>query len=119
MKRRRGTQRRILPTHSRRALVLSATLANWPGCKRGCMRDTLVIRFTFHLFGDRMQVAQSSAEKSRQIYLAGFDVFRPDAAEHGEHLKALCIERGLTGLYPSDSGLPSGLSARVAARWIC
>jgi nucleoside 2-deoxyribosyltransferase len=66
-----------------------------------------------------MQEAPRSAEKSPQIYLAGFDVFRPDAAEHGERLKALCIERGLTGLYPSDGGLPAGLSAQAAARWIC
>jgi nucleoside 2-deoxyribosyltransferase len=66
-----------------------------------------------------MQDVQSAAPKSPQIYLAGFDVFRLDAAEHGERLKALCIERGLTGLYPSDGGLPAGLSAQVAARWIC
>jgi nucleoside 2-deoxyribosyltransferase len=83
------------------------------------MRDTLDVRLTFNLFGDCMQVAQSAAERSPRIYLAGFDVFRPDAAEHGEHLKALCIERGFTGLYPSDSGLPAGLSPQVAARWIC
>ncbi|APR37172.1 nucleoside 2-deoxyribosyltransferase [Paraburkholderia sp. SOS3] len=66
-----------------------------------------------------MQVARSATRKSPQIYLAGFDVFRPDAAAHGEQLKALCIERGLTGLYPSDGGLPAGLDAQVAARWIC
>jgi nucleoside 2-deoxyribosyltransferase len=66
-----------------------------------------------------MQETPRAAEKSPQIYLAGFDVFRPDAAEHGERLKTLCVERGLTGLYPSDSGLPAGLSSHVAARWIC
>jgi nucleoside 2-deoxyribosyltransferase len=66
-----------------------------------------------------MQVAQRAAKKSPQIYLAGFDVFRPNAADHGERLKALCIERGLTGLYPGDGGLPAGLRAQDAARWIC
>jgi nucleoside 2-deoxyribosyltransferase len=66
-----------------------------------------------------MQVAQSAANKSPHIYLAGFDVFRPDAAEYGEHLKTLCNARGLTGLYPSDSNLPPGLRAQDAARWIC
>jgi nucleoside 2-deoxyribosyltransferase len=66
-----------------------------------------------------MQVTQNAAAKSPQIYLAGFDVFRPDAAAHGEYLKALCRERGLTGLYPSDGALPAALSAQDAARWIC
>jgi nucleoside 2-deoxyribosyltransferase len=66
-----------------------------------------------------MQVAQNAVERLPQIYLAGFDVFRPDAAEHGERLKALCAARGLAGLFPSDSELPPGLRAQDAARWIC
>jgi nucleoside 2-deoxyribosyltransferase len=66
-----------------------------------------------------MQAVQNTATKPPQVYLAGFDVFRPNAAEHGEHLKALCIERGLVGLYPSDGAPPVGLGAQNTARWIC
>ncbi|WP_404983465.1 nucleoside 2-deoxyribosyltransferase [Caballeronia sp. LZ031] len=52
------------------------------------------------------------------IYLAGFDVFRRDAKEHGEHLKQLCRDRGFVGLYPLDGQVPSSLRGRDAARWI-
>lgn len=54
-----------------------------------------------------------------KIYLAGFDVFRPDAIAHGERLKALCTEFGHVGLYPLDNALPTGLHGEAAARWIC
>ncbi|MDQ0510752.1 nucleoside 2-deoxyribosyltransferase [Ancylobacter amanitiformis] len=37
-----------------------------------------------------------------RLYLAGPDVFRPDAAAEGERLKRLCREAGLEGLYPLD-----------------
>jgi len=52
------------------------------------------------------------------VYLAGFDVFEPDALQRGNHLKALCSEAGLEGLYPLDNQLPSGLAGPAAARWI-
>ncbi len=52
------------------------------------------------------------------IYLAGFDVFRPDARAHGERLKAWCAQAGHRGLYPLDHALPEGLSGAAAARWI-
>ncbi len=39
----------------------------------------------------------------RKIYLAGFDVFRPDAAEYGMDMKRLCEAYGFEGLYPLDS----------------
>ena len=55
---------------------------------------------------------------SLTIYLAGFDVFRPDAVAHGEHLKALCAQAGHHGLYPLDTALPPGLTGPAAARWI-
>lgn len=58
------------------------------------------------------------AAMSMMIYLAGFDVFRPDALAHGAHLKALCAARGHTGLYPLDNALPAGLTGAAAARWI-
>jgi len=54
----------------------------------------------------------------RGIYLAGFDVFRADAMEQGERLKALCRAHGFEGLYPLDNALPAGLSGRAAAQWI-
>jgi nucleoside 2-deoxyribosyltransferase len=38
-----------------------------------------------------------------KIYLAGPDVFLPDAVEIGQRKVALCARHGLTGLYPLDS----------------
>jgi nucleoside deoxyribosyltransferase len=55
---------------------------------------------------------------SLTIYLAGFDVFRPDAVAQGERLKALCALAGHHGLYPLDKALPAGLAGPAAARWI-
>ncbi|WP_374585795.1 nucleoside 2-deoxyribosyltransferase [Ideonella dechloratans] len=53
------------------------------------------------------------------VYLAGFDVFRPDAVSQGERLKACCAAQGWQGLYPLDNALPEGLQGLAAARWIC
>ncbi len=50
-----------------------------------------------------------------KIYLAGPDVFRPDALAYGEHLKRLCREHGLTGLYPLDTAIAAQLSGNEAA----
>lgn len=52
------------------------------------------------------------------IYLAGFDVFRPDAQAQGDRLKALCAMHGHRGLYPLDHALPADLSGHAAAHWI-
>lgn len=52
------------------------------------------------------------------IYLAGPEVFRPDALAEGERLKALCSEAGLAGLYPLDGAPPEGETA-VAIRTRC
>jgi len=38
----------------------------------------------------------------RTVYLAGPDVFLPDAVELGARKKALCERHGFTGLYPLD-----------------
>ncbi len=54
----------------------------------------------------------------QRVYLAGFDVFRPDAVAQGEHLKAMCAAHGLIGLYPLDNATPPGLSGGVLATWI-
>ncbi|NBB09965.1 nucleoside 2-deoxyribosyltransferase [Pseudomonas sp. SLFW] len=54
-----------------------------------------------------------------RIYLAGFDVFRADAIEHGRYLKTLCEAHGLEGLYPFDNEVEQGLSPHDTARRIC
>ena len=41
-----------------------------------------------------------------RLYLAGPDVFRPDAAEHGRRLVALCARHGFTGVFPLADTLP-------------
>lgn len=38
----------------------------------------------------------------KKIYLAGFDVFYPDAEQRGERMKKICKEYGFTGLFPLD-----------------
>ena len=53
------------------------------------------------------------------VYLAGFDVFRADAIDHGRRLKALCDQHGLEGLYPFDNDVPEGLTPEEAAAAIC
>jgi nucleoside 2-deoxyribosyltransferase len=53
------------------------------------------------------------------VYLAGFDVFRPDAIEHGRYLKALCAAQGMEGLYPFDNEVTPGLTPAATARLIC
>ncbi|MCP1621749.1 nucleoside 2-deoxyribosyltransferase [Pseudomonas nitroreducens] len=54
-----------------------------------------------------------------KLYLAGPDVFLPDAFEQGERLKALCAEFGVQGLYPLDHSVPAGIVEPVEqARWI-
>ena len=39
----------------------------------------------------------------KKIYLAGFDVFAPDAKQRGAKMKMMCAERGFIGLYPFDN----------------
>ncbi len=55
---------------------------------------------------------------TKQIYLAGFDVFRQDAIAHGQHLQQLCAEYGFKGLYPLDNAAPSNLRGELLAQWI-
>lgn len=57
--------------------------------------------------------------RTRTLYLAGFDVFRPDAVAHGEQLKMLCAKYGYEGRYPMDKRAPRNLSPQDQARWIC
>lgn len=54
----------------------------------------------------------------KKIYLAGPDVFRHDAVEHGQTLKDLCASFGFAGLYPLDNSAPAGLDKPALAHWI-
>jgi nucleoside 2-deoxyribosyltransferase/GNAT superfamily N-acetyltransferase len=54
----------------------------------------------------------------QRIYLAGPDVFRPDAAVHGRTLVALCAEYGFDAVFPLDEALPGELPTHEAARRI-
>ena len=40
-----------------------------------------------------------------KIYLAGPDVFLPDAVEIGRQKAAICAAHGLAGLYPLDNAI--------------
>ena len=51
-----------------------------------------------------------------KIYLAGPDVFLPDAVEIGRRKVEICARHGLTGLYPLDNAVdlrPSDASLRI------
>ncbi|WP_028919778.1 nucleoside 2-deoxyribosyltransferase [Pseudoxanthomonas suwonensis] len=55
----------------------------------------------------------------RSLYLAGPDVFRPDARERGAELKALCARHGFEGLFPLDQDVPGHVTDPVEqAKWI-
>jgi nucleoside 2-deoxyribosyltransferase len=45
-----------------------------------------------------------------KVYLAGPDVFLPDAVEMGRRKQLLCAQYGFEGLYPLDNEIPSGNS---------
>ncbi len=55
----------------------------------------------------------------KKIYLAGPDVFFPDAAARYERLRALCAAHGLQGVAPVDGNEPPpGLDKPAQAEWI-
>ncbi len=54
----------------------------------------------------------------KKVYLAGPDVFRPEAKEIGCDLKALCQRFGLMGLYPLDNDAPGFENPQDIANWI-
>ena len=58
-----------------------------------------------------------NTKDSKRIYLAGPDVFYPDAAMRGRAMVALCTRHGHQGIYPLDSLYPSG-SKQEQACWI-
>jgi len=49
------------------------------------------------------------------IYLAGPDVFLPDAVEIGRRKAAVCARYGLTGLYPLDNAVDPGAAGASLA----
>ncbi|MFW7347836.1 MAG: nucleoside 2-deoxyribosyltransferase [Pigmentiphaga sp.] len=49
-----------------------------------------------------------------RIYLAGPDVFRPDARAHGQRLKAACARHGHEGLFPLDEPVTHAASPDAA-----
>lgn len=50
-----------------------------------------------------------------KVYLAGPDVFLPDAGAVGAAKKDICARLGLTGLFPLDGGEPPGGAAAPAS----
>lgn len=55
----------------------------------------------------------------RSLYLAGPDVFRPDAHARGLELKALCAQFDIEGLFPLDQDVPVHIvDPREQAAWI-
>ena len=53
-----------------------------------------------------------------KIYLAGPDVFRQDAMEHGEELKKKCASAGFEGLFPADGEIDEEMSGVDRAKAI-
>ena len=50
-----------------------------------------------------------------RVYLAGPDVFYPDAMQRGQHMVALCHALGLTGLYPLNAPVLADTGPRSLA----
>ncbi len=55
-------------------------------------------------------VAPPAARPRPRVYLAGPDVFYPDALQRGQRMKALCAQRGWDGLFPLDATLDPALA---------
>jgi len=59
------------------------------------------------------------AERTPRIYLAGPEVFFPNAVAQGETKKRLCAEHGFEGVYPLDNAIETAqLSLQEIARRI-
>lgn len=66
----------------------------------------------------RRPPAHNARVNPLRVYLAGPDVFRPDAAAHGRRLVALCAEYGCEGIFPLAEQLPDRPTPRDVARHI-
>lgn len=60
----------------------------------------------------------TAATLMRKVYLAGPDVFLPDAVAIGARKKELCAKYGFEGLYPFDNEIPSNLHGERIDRLI-
>jgi len=54
----------------------------------------------------------------QKIYIAGFDVFKPNSKQIGEDYKLTCKEYGYVGLYPLDNEIDTSWSKEVARKFI-
>jgi nucleoside 2-deoxyribosyltransferase len=54
----------------------------------------------------------------KKIYIAGFDVFKPNSIEIGALHKSTCKEYGYEGLYPLDNQIDESWSKEVAREFI-
>lgn len=53
-----------------------------------------------------------------KIYLAGFDVFYPDAIRRGLEMKRMCWQYGFKGLFPLDNEITAKITGTALARLI-
>jgi hypothetical protein len=60
---------------------------------------------------------EQAASRNR-IYVAGLDVFRANAVEHGRYLRDLCVAFGFDATYPLDADVPPDMSPPDQAAWI-
>lgn len=60
----------------------------------------------------------SAHDRPLRVYLAGPDVFFPNAVEIGTNKKQICAEHGLEGIFPLDNELPQGHSKAETAESI-
>lgn len=44
---------------------------------------------------------------SKSVYLAGPEVFYPQARAHGQRMQAVCAQAGFVGLFPLDAEIPA------------
>jgi nucleoside 2-deoxyribosyltransferase len=54
----------------------------------------------------------------KKIYIAGFDVFKPNSKQIGEEYKSICKEYGYKGLYPLDNEIDEAWSKEIARMFI-
>ncbi len=58
----------------------------------------------------------SRIHRPPRLYLAGPDVFQPDARAHGRALQALCAAQGAIGLFPLDNEITGATDLPGAIR---
>lgn len=71
----------------------------------------LITATVVHYFSHKKQTIMETYMIKPKVYLAGPQIFRIDASEHGEYLKRLCSEHGVEGLYPLDNEVAPGPNA--------